>query len=417
IINRADRFGLAVIAPQQTSSNNPNRCFNWFSPGDVGRGGGEAASIAAMVSHAIQAHDLDNDRVFVTGLSAGGAMAAAMLAAYPDLFAGGAVIAGLPYGVARNVQDALRVMSRADGRPADALVFLGNQGSTQALILRGQALEALGRYEEALPLYLRATANAEGRLGAARLYQRMGRLQEGITLLGDSPAESVLRTELQWAAGQLGEAAAGLEATLPRLGPLEPDYNRALGLLAMIYYGQGDWTKGGWVLRQLSARVGLANELFLRTWPWLLTFLIFLGIVLYGESRIEPMRTIEMSGEPIYGPGTLYVWLTGGLVLAAIVSGWVGFSLYGNWLAIFTPVQSELVRPVFYFLLGAFVLMITYNRLRRHLAIHLGLPRGWIEGLWAGVVLLALLGLYSLVRKPLGLGEVPPMFLTFVGFA
>ncbi|MFZ5991634.1 MAG: tetratricopeptide repeat protein [Deinococcota bacterium] len=304
-----------------------------------------------------------------------------------------------------------------EGRPADALVFLGNQGSTQALILRGQALEALGRYEEALPLYLRATANAEGRLGAARLYQRMGRLQEGITLLGDSPAESVLRTELQWAAGQLGEAAAGLEATLPRLGPLEPDYNRALGLLAMIYYGQGDWTKGGWVLRQLSARVGLANELFLRTWPWLLTFLIFLGIVLYGESRIEPMRTIEMSGEPIYGPGTLYVWLTGGLVLAAIVSGWVGFSLYGNWLAIFTPVQSELVRPVFYFLLGAFVLMITYNRLRRHLAIHLGLPRGWIEGLWAGVVLLALLGLYSLVRKPLGLGEVPPMFLTFVGFA
>ncbi len=117
----ADRFGFMIVAAQQTSANNPNRCFNWFSPEDVGRGGGEAASIAAMVTHAVATHALDADRVFVTGLSAGGAMAAAMLASYPDLFAGGAVIAGLPYGVARNVMDALRVMGRADGRSASAL--------------------------------------------------------------------------------------------------------------------------------------------------------------------------------------------------------------------------------------------------------------------------------------------------------
>ena len=65
-----------------------------------GAGEGEAASIAAMVSHAVRANDLDADRVFVTGLSAGGAMAAAMLAVYPEVFAGGAVIAGIPYGVA-----------------------------------------------------------------------------------------------------------------------------------------------------------------------------------------------------------------------------------------------------------------------------------------------------------------------------
>lgn len=112
----AERFGFMVLAPQQSSSNNPNRCFNWFSPGDVRRGEGEAASIAAMVSHAVRANDLDVDRVFVTGLSAGGAMAAAMLAVYPEVFAGGAVIAGIPYGVAGNVLQALGVMSRADGR-------------------------------------------------------------------------------------------------------------------------------------------------------------------------------------------------------------------------------------------------------------------------------------------------------------
>lgn len=117
----AERFGFMVLAPQQSSSNNPNRCFNWFSPGDVRRGEGEAASIAAMVSHAVRTNDLDADRVFVTGLSAGGAMAAAMLAVYPEVFAGGAVIAGIPYGVAGNVQQALGVMSRADGRPQAAM--------------------------------------------------------------------------------------------------------------------------------------------------------------------------------------------------------------------------------------------------------------------------------------------------------
>lgn len=117
----ADRFGFMVLAPEQLSANNPNRCFNWFSPGDVRRDQGEAASIASMVSHLVAAHDLDPERAFITGLSAGGAMTAAMLAAYPDLFAGGAVIAGLPYGAARNVQDALRVMSRPDGRTAEAL--------------------------------------------------------------------------------------------------------------------------------------------------------------------------------------------------------------------------------------------------------------------------------------------------------
>lgn len=130
----ADRFGFMVVAVEQSPANNPNRCFNWFSPGDVRRGEGEAGSIAAMVNHAIQAHDLDGDRIFITGLSAGGAMAAAMLAVYPDLFAGGAVIAGLPYGVARNVQEALSVMNRADGRTAGALGALipGRQGDDAA---------------------------------------------------------------------------------------------------------------------------------------------------------------------------------------------------------------------------------------------------------------------------------------------
>lgn len=131
----ADRLGFAVLAPEQTAANNPNRCFNWFEPGDTTRGRGEAASIAAMVAAAIRAHRCDPRRVFVTGLSAGGAMTAVMLAAYPELFAGGAIVAGLAYGVARGVPDAMRVMGRGDGRAAPALGALVQRGDAPPLRL------------------------------------------------------------------------------------------------------------------------------------------------------------------------------------------------------------------------------------------------------------------------------------------
>jgi poly(hydroxyalkanoate) depolymerase family esterase len=102
--------GFAVLAPEQKGVNNPGTCFNWFNPTDVTRGEGEVASIAAMIEDMVKEHHLDPKRVFITGLSAGGAMTAAMLACYPELFAGGAIIAGLPYGAAANVMDALDVM-------------------------------------------------------------------------------------------------------------------------------------------------------------------------------------------------------------------------------------------------------------------------------------------------------------------
>ena len=107
----ADRFGFVVLCPEQSRSNNPNLCFNWFRPGDVARDCGEAASIHAMVLEATVRHGVDPRRVFVTGLSAGAAMADALLATYPETFAAGALIAGLPYGAAGNMQEAFSAMS------------------------------------------------------------------------------------------------------------------------------------------------------------------------------------------------------------------------------------------------------------------------------------------------------------------
>lgn len=113
-------FGL--LFPEQQRSNNPNLCFNWFARQDTARGeagrGGEAASIAAMIGAMASEHDLDPKRVFITGLSAGGAMSAAMLQAYPELFAAGAIIAGLAAGIAEGVPEALAAMAGGGGRPA-----------------------------------------------------------------------------------------------------------------------------------------------------------------------------------------------------------------------------------------------------------------------------------------------------------
>src|SRR5665213_896580 len=96
----ADRAGFVVLAPEQTRENNTNGCFNWFQPGDTAHGEGEAASIRQMIECAVTTYDLDRKRIFITGLSAGGAMTAAKLGAYPEVFAGGAVIAGLAIGSA-----------------------------------------------------------------------------------------------------------------------------------------------------------------------------------------------------------------------------------------------------------------------------------------------------------------------------
>src|SRR6476619_3699443 len=114
----ADRFGFALLLPEQQRSNNPNGCFNWFQSEDIERGHGEAASIRQMVDTMVSDHGIDPARVFVTGLSAGGAMTSVMLATYPEVFAGGAIIAGLPYGVATNVREAVSGMFNSPAREA-----------------------------------------------------------------------------------------------------------------------------------------------------------------------------------------------------------------------------------------------------------------------------------------------------------
>jgi poly(hydroxyalkanoate) depolymerase family esterase len=105
-VKYADLKKFILVLPQQQSSNHQNLCFRWFLPAHITRGQGEALSIKQMVDNIKANHSVDSSRVFVSGLSAGGAMTGVMLATYPDVFAGGGIMSGLPYHCATTESEA-----------------------------------------------------------------------------------------------------------------------------------------------------------------------------------------------------------------------------------------------------------------------------------------------------------------------
>ena len=114
----ADTAKFYVVYAEQTAANNAALCFNWFEREDSARIGGEAESVKRMVDSTRARHDVDDSRIFVTGLSAGGAMTAVMLAAYPDVFAAGAIMAGVPYRCATSAASTAACAGGASGYTA-----------------------------------------------------------------------------------------------------------------------------------------------------------------------------------------------------------------------------------------------------------------------------------------------------------
>ncbi|MHA4735282.1 extracellular catalytic domain type 1 short-chain-length polyhydroxyalkanoate depolymerase [Ensifer adhaerens] len=130
----ATERGFILLYPQQRDTNNTQRCFNWFRPSAVTRDRGEVMSIRQMIEHTCRNRGVDRSRVYIAGLSAGGALAAALLVSYPKLFAGVAIFAGMPYGAARDAVSAMRLMKSGSSRsPAEWGDFVRAVSPTQKI--------------------------------------------------------------------------------------------------------------------------------------------------------------------------------------------------------------------------------------------------------------------------------------------
>ena len=134
----ADELGFIVAYPEQAPAANVSRCWNWFQAADQRRDGGEPSLIAGITRDVIARYNVDPRRVYIAGLSAGGAMAAIMGHAYPDLYAAIGVHSGLPYAAARDISSALAAM-RGRGYGPDPRCGESTSPAVPTIVFHGDA--------------------------------------------------------------------------------------------------------------------------------------------------------------------------------------------------------------------------------------------------------------------------------------
>lgn len=171
----AEEQGFLVAYPSQSQAANAQKCWNWFKPSDQQRDRGEPALIAGLTRQIIAEHGCDAGRVYIAGLSAGGAAAAVMASAYPDIYAAVGIHSGLPCGAARDISSALMAMKQGHRPSAQAvsahfvpvITFHGDRDDTVAQVNSQNIIAAAAQAAGSLSIQIE-----NGQVEGGRSYTR-----------------------------------------------------------------------------------------------------------------------------------------------------------------------------------------------------------------------------------------------------
>jgi poly(hydroxyalkanoate) depolymerase family esterase len=198
----AEQHGFIVAYPEQPMTANQLGCWHWFNERDQRRDSGEPSIIAGLTRFLISEMNLDHERVFVAGLSAGGAMADVMSVTYPDLYAAAGIHSGLAYGVAKDQASAFLAMS---GKSSDRHPPRRANNRARTVIFHGKS-DAKVHPSNADRILSEARAGVSGICRESTHRGTLNGLEYDRTVVVD--ASGVSRLEY-WAIDGLGHAWSG----------------------------------------------------------------------------------------------------------------------------------------------------------------------------------------------------------------
>jgi poly(hydroxyalkanoate) depolymerase family esterase len=217
----ADQLTCFAAYPEQSASANSSKCWNWFNPEDQQRDRGEPSIVAGITRQIMQDYAVDRTRVYLAGMSAGGAAAAVLGTTYPDLYAALGVHSGLPCGAAHDVFTAITAMSSGDVNGRESVVERrGSERPIPTIVFHGDHDTTVyprngDRFAEELVTLDCAKRVEVGRVPGGRAYTR--------TTYTDASGEQLLE---QWVIHGAGHGWSGGSASASYTDPQGPDATR-----------------------------------------------------------------------------------------------------------------------------------------------------------------------------------------------
>jgi tetratricopeptide (TPR) repeat protein len=312
-----------------------------------------------------------------------------------------------------NLETAIAAASRVTVAPADVQL--------RAYKVLGLSQKRLSRFDEALITFKQAVqlipSDVLSRRELADLYLK-NEPRRALAVLAEAPNKPMpLLADLgrvQWITGDLKGAIRTLESVAAKPKAFSSQerstYQKALGALAYSYFGQGRFSDGQQVMNQMDTGGNWFGLFISRTLPWLMGIVLLLVLHLVGESRIEPLSTIEIQDGPRpWSVGTAYLWLIISVLAGGIAALFVGNLMFGNFFAILTPYQSGIATDTFLIVMTLTMLLLSFQTAKANdwkineVLFGKATPESMAEGIAAGLLLVGLAIAYQFGMRQLGI--------------